>query len=195
MKLNNLQKYIYIYISLITSIFIVSFFWDKIIISFNNTTGANGFLVQKNYNPTNDTLRYIFFISLPLILFLYLNLILLKKKINLIELFYEKNKQAIKNDFIIKILFFIFFIFLILEFFSMGFLVMPFDHFHDGTFLAPAQNLISTEKLWTTSNINVENLRCKIYWCFKSSFHFLNLGIENNMHIIFLSNNKNTNFK
>jgi len=151
MKLNNLQKNVYIYISLILSIFIAAFFWGKIAITFNNTTGAYGFLAEKNYNPTNDTLRYIFFIFLPLILFLYLNLILIKKKIHFLELFYEKDKQPTKNHLIVNILFFIFIFFLILEFCSLDFFVMPFDHFHDGTFLAPAQNFVSTKKLWTTS--------------------------------------------
>ena len=151
MKLNNLQKNLCIFLSLVLSIFFVSFFWDKILITFSNSSGAYGALAEKKYNPTNDTLRYIFFISLPLFLYLYLNLILFKKKINLVELFYEKDKQTIKNDLIIKILFFIFLLFLFFEFFSISFLVMPFDHFHDGTFLAPAQNFISTEKLWTTS--------------------------------------------
>ena len=101
MKLNNLQKNLCIFLSLVLSIFFVSFFWDKILITFSNSSGAYGALAEKKYNPTNDTLRYIFFISLPLFLYLYLNLILFKKKINLVELFYEKDKQTIKNDLII----------------------------------------------------------------------------------------------
>ena len=70
MKLNNVQKNLCIFFSIILSIIFTSFFWDKIIIPFNNSTGAYGLLSEKNYNPSNDTLRYTFFISLPLILFL-----------------------------------------------------------------------------------------------------------------------------
>jgi len=151
MKLNNVQKNLCIFFSIILSIIFTSFFWDKIIIPFNNSTGAYGLLSEKNYNPSNDTLRYTFFISLPLILFFYLNLILKKKTINILELFYEKDKELIKNPSIINILFFVFIIFIIIEFFSLEFFVIPFDHFHDGTFLAPAQNFVATKKLWTAS--------------------------------------------
>mgnify|MGYP000489386153 CR=1 FL=1 len=72
MKLNNLQKNLYIFFSVIISILIVTLIWEKISLPLNNTIGAKGFLVAEGYNPTNDTARYIFFISFPLIIFLFL---------------------------------------------------------------------------------------------------------------------------
>ena len=72
MKLNNLQKNFYIFFSVVISILIVTLLWEKITLPLNNTTGAKGMLVLKGYNPTNDTIRYIFFIALPLIIFLFL---------------------------------------------------------------------------------------------------------------------------
>ena len=73
MKLSNLQKNFYIFFSVIVSILIATLLWEKITLPLNNTTGAKGLLVSKGYNPTNDTIRYIFFISLPLIVYLFLN--------------------------------------------------------------------------------------------------------------------------
>ncbi len=72
MKLNNLQKNFYIFFSIIISILFATLLWEKINLPLNNTTGAKGLLVSEGYNPTNDTLRYIFFIAFPLSIFVYL---------------------------------------------------------------------------------------------------------------------------
>ena len=79
MKLNNIQKNFYIFFSVIISIFITTLLWGEINFPLNNTLGAKGLLVSQGYNPTNDTIRYIFFISVPLIVFLFFNYILKKK--------------------------------------------------------------------------------------------------------------------
>ena len=65
MRLNNLQKNFYIFFSVVISILIATLLWEKINLPLNNTTGAKGLLVSEGYNPTNDTLRYIFFIAFP----------------------------------------------------------------------------------------------------------------------------------
>ena len=66
MKLNNFQKNLYIFFSVIISILVVTLLWEKITLPLNNTTDTKGMLASKSYNPTNDTIRYIFFIALPL---------------------------------------------------------------------------------------------------------------------------------
>ena len=92
MKLNNLQKNFYIFFSVVISILIATLLWEKISLPLNNTTGAKGLLVSKDYNPTNDILRYILFITLPLIVYLFLNQILKKQTIRVRELIFEKNE-------------------------------------------------------------------------------------------------------
>ena len=153
MKLNNLQKDLYIFFSIIISILVVTLLWEKITLPLNNTSGAKGILVTEGYNPTNDTIRYIFFISFPLIIFLFLNLILKKKTINIRELIFEKDKdiEVINNHLIFIIVSFIFIIFIILEFFSLNFPIKKLDSLHDGGFLTPAQNYLSTKNFWTSS--------------------------------------------
>ena len=79
MKLSNLQINLIIFFSIFISIFISTLIWDKITLPFNNTTGVIGPLTEIDYNPDNDTIRYIFFISFPLIVFLVLNFTFKKK--------------------------------------------------------------------------------------------------------------------
>jgi hypothetical protein len=73
MKLSSFQKNLYIFFSVVISILVATLLWEKINLPLNNITGAKGILVSEGYNPTNDTLRYIFFIAFPLIIFLFLN--------------------------------------------------------------------------------------------------------------------------
>ena len=79
MKLNNLQKDLYIFFLVIISIIVATLLWEKISLPLNNTIEASGILVNEGYNPINDTLRYILFISLPLIVFLFSNIWIKKK--------------------------------------------------------------------------------------------------------------------
>tara|TARA_Y100001970_G_C14226257_1_gene855869 strand:- start:753 stop:2615 length:1863 start_codon:yes stop_codon:yes gene_type:complete len=156
MKLNNLQKNFYIFFSVIISILIAAILWEKINLPFNNKIGAKGFLVTQEYNPFNDTVRYIFFILLPLIVFFILNKTLKNQTINFEKLIFESNIKKINDrDPYIFIIFFIFIFFILLEFFSINFIFSNYkiDHFHDGNYLTPVQNYISTKKIWTGSQL------------------------------------------
>lgn len=153
MKLHGFQKKIFIFFSIIISILIVSLLWSKITFPLNNTNGAKGFLVSEGYNPINDTIRYIFFISFPITVFLLLNIFINNKKINIKELLFEKVEkiETIKRNSSILTITFILIFFIFIEFFSLTFAVSNLDHMHDATFLAPAQNYLSSKNLWTSS--------------------------------------------
>ena len=120
MKLSNLQINLIIFFSILISIFISTLIWDKITLPFNNTIGVIGPLTEKGYNPFNDTIRYIFFISFPLIVFLVLNLTFKKKIIKIKELIFEEFTEVKKNNPIIVILSLIFILFIIFEFMSLN---------------------------------------------------------------------------
>ena len=94
MRLTNLQINLVIFLSVILSILLCTLLWDKISVPFSNIVGAKGFLTEINYNPINDTIRYILFISFPLIIFLFLNLTLKKKFLKIKDLFFEKNIES-----------------------------------------------------------------------------------------------------
>ena len=155
MKLNNLQKNFYIFFSVVISILIVTLLWEKINLPLNNTTGARGLLVSKGYNPTNNIIRYIFFIALPLIVYLFLNQTLKKKTIRVRELIFEEDKKVINCHPVLIILSFIFTIFIFFEFFSINFSFSNYtlDHFHDGQFLTPTQNYLFTKNFWISSHL------------------------------------------
>ena len=155
MKLNNLQKNFYIFFSVIISILIAALLWENINLPLNNPSGAKGLLVSKGYNPNNDTIRYIFFIFLPLITFLFLNQILKKKNLRVRELIFEKKEKVINYYPVLVVLSLIFIIFIFLEFFSVNFSFSNYDldHFHDGVYLTPAQNYVSTKKFWLSSHL------------------------------------------
>ena len=151
MKLSYLQNNLVIFISIIISILISTLLWDKITLPLNNITGATGALAEIGYNPNNDTIRYILFISFPLIVFLFLNHTLKKKNIKIKELIFEEYSKVKKNNSIIIILSFVFIVFIIFEFLSLNLFNYRLDSLHDGEFLTPAQNYLSTNKFWTSS--------------------------------------------
>ena len=129
------------------------YYGKKITLPLNDTTGAKGVLVSKGYNPTNDTIRYIFFIAFPLIVFLFLKQTLDKKTIRIRELIFEKDEKVVNYHPELIILSFIFIIFISLEFFSVNFSFFSYglDQFHDAAHLTPAQNYLSTKNLWVSS--------------------------------------------
>ena len=121
MKLNNLQKNCYIFFSVVISILIVTLLWEKISLPLNNTTGAKGLLVSESYTPTNDTIRFFFFIAFPLIVYLFLNKKLNKKTINIRKLILEKDENVINFHLVIILLSLVFIIFILFQFFSFNF--------------------------------------------------------------------------
>ncbi len=151
MKLNNLKNNLYIFSSILISIFIGTLLWEKIILPFDDSIGARGVLVADNYNPINDTIRYIFFIIFPLIIFLFLKFILKKKTIRIREIIFENEEKIAANHKVLGIISLIFIIFIFLEFFSLNFPIPKLDMLHEGDFLTPAQNYLFTNKFWSAS--------------------------------------------
>ena len=153
MKLSNLQKNFYIFFSVFISILIVTLIWENINLPLKYIIGEKGLLISKGYNPTNDTIRYIFFIAFPLTIFLFLNQILRKKIIRIKELIFEKDEKVINYYPVLIILSVIFIIFIFFEFFSINFSypAYGFDHMHDGSYLTPAQNYLLTKNFWISS--------------------------------------------
>ena len=149
MKLNNLQKNFFIFFSIAISILIVTLVWEKISLPLNSTTETKG------YNANNDTIRYIFFVAFPLLVFLFLNQTLEKKTLKIKELIFEKDEKVANYHPVLIILAVIFIIFIFLEFFSINFPSSnpAFDHMHDGAYLTPAQNYLSTKTFWISSHL------------------------------------------
>ena len=153
MKLNNFHKNIYIFFSVIISILVATLLWEKINLPLNNTLNIKGALALKSYNPVNDTLRYIFFISFPLIVYIFSNLLFYKETISIKKLIFEKDEKITSNYSVLLILSFIFIILIVFEFLSINFSFSShiLDHGHDGNYLTPTQNYYATKKIWISS--------------------------------------------
>ena len=157
MNQNNLQKTFFIFFSVIFAIFVSSLLWENIKFPYNNTLFTNDFWELRSYNPNNDTLRFIIFITLPLITYLFLSKKVKKKNIKLKNLFNEKEKKITYYHPEILLLAFIFICLIFLEFFSVNFPITgeyskyKLDFLHDGNYLTPTQNYLSTKSFWLSS--------------------------------------------
>ena len=142
----------------LASIIACVFFWDKVVLEYNFTGQAYAEYSINNYNANNDTIRYILFVSLPLIVFLLShlhfnasNVISIKKVLfDNKNILYKKNTSNYLNHISL-----IFVLLLITEFLTLNFNIFLnyMDHFHEGSFLTPANNFYLTNKAWSSSYI------------------------------------------
>ena len=57
-------------ISLIITIFFCTFFWDYISLPYDEGNTIKGEFYTNKYNPNNEILRFIFFVGVPLLVYL-----------------------------------------------------------------------------------------------------------------------------
>ena len=105
---------------IISSIIFAVFLWDKIYFPFTNPLEIIGEYSKQSYNPVNDPVRYLIFILLPLLVTLLCCNFFIKNSFRNIkkQIFQDdkttKNNEKSKKR---KIVFFIFLIYVFLEFF------------------------------------------------------------------------------
>ena len=63
------KEIFYPIISLISSIFLCTLLWDKISFNYSNPHEIIGEYSKKSYSVHNDTIRYLFFIIVPVLTF------------------------------------------------------------------------------------------------------------------------------
>ena len=151
--------------------------WDKIYFPFTNPLEIIGEYSKQSYNPVNDPVRYLIFISLPLLVTLLCCNFSIKNSFRNIkkQIFQDdkttKNNEKSKKR---KIVFFIFLIYVFLEFFSVNFPYKPIDLYHEGQILTPAFNNIINGGYWSNSYITVG----VFFELFATSFIWKLLGLE-----------------
>ena len=146
------------FILIISSIVFTTFLWNKIYLPFNNPLEIIGEYSKHNYSPLNDVLRYVIFISFPLfIALLCCNFFTKISFKNIKKQIFQVNKVTINNENSIgrKIIFFIFLIYVFLEFFSINFPYKPIDLYHEGQSLTHAFNNIINGGFWSSSYLTV----------------------------------------
>ena len=154
-----MKKNILPFILIFLSVVVATFLWNHISIPYNPEKQILGDSYLENlHNPLNDILRFIFFLSLPVLTLAFYyqikdkNIFTNFKKIvffNYNNFNYSNDKKDI-NFFSYVILFF-----LLLEFFSLNFLSYNFDvdFFHEGMWLTASQNLKINQGYWSSSYI------------------------------------------
>ena len=154
----------------IFSIYIVVFFWHEISLPYDNSNKIVGNYSENNHHQFNDTLRFICFLILPLLIFIttYFLLnkekIILKKKVHEENFYYFDGKENLK-----KRIYLILFVLLILFFFISSYLPdYKLDIFHEGQLLTGALNNNLKGNLFIGSYINTglfyDILNTKFFW-------------------------------
>jgi len=149
------KENIFIFLLIVLSVFVTSILWSKINLPYTNKYNVIGIYSSLNHSSHNDVIRYIFFITFPILTFLT-SLYLLKKKnfINLKDLISIKNNKFNYNKESKEIVFFYYlgFLFLIIiQFLSLNMPDFKIDYWHDGDFLTAAKNYSLTNKIWGSS--------------------------------------------
>ena len=154
MNMSLRVKNIFHYLILILIIFLCSYIWKFIELPYSNGKGSIGALSKIKYNHLNDTARYLFFIGLPLIYYLFFIYKTQKNKLVNIKYFF-KTFEIREDNFSFKSVWpiFIFLIFLLLiEFLSLQAPSTSYlDPLHDGDFLTPVINYFHNKEFWESS--------------------------------------------
>ena len=148
--MKNYTKVFISFILIISSIILTTFLWNKIYLPFKNPLEIVGEYSKQNYNPINDVLRYLMFIFLPLLIALFCCNFFIKNPYKNIKKSLFQNDKVTKNNENSdkrKLVFFIYFIYVFLEFFSVNFSYKPIDLYHEGQTLMPAFNNIIMEDI------------------------------------------------
>jgi hypothetical protein len=149
----NIYKKLFVFLIVAISFILISFIWNEISLPLKNTNLTVGFLTVQNYNPFNDTIRYVLIISIPLCLYFFLSKFFFKKKISISKLLvkFDNNKKLKINFYDIKYIFFLIIFFIILQFLSHDHTHAKLDYLHDGDYLTPAYNFLSSPGIWSSA--------------------------------------------
>lgn len=151
----NYISNILIFFITIFSIIISTFLWPVINLPYSNPENVVGVLSLIKYSPLNNTVRYVFFVGLPLFSF-FCALLFFKKE----QLIKFKNFITFENSNIeyktninktIHIFYFFFIIYILIEFLSNELPLAKLDYLHDGDYLTAAKNYSITNKIWISS--------------------------------------------
>ena len=148
----------YIFLAVILSVCLAKFFWGWIDIDYVKEFEIPGEYSKFKYNPINETIRYVIFISLPLIVYLICIIIFRRQEIKEIKeiFFYDNSKTfyVIKNN-LLALFFLIFLTLILLDFLSTDLPSQQIDIFHEGQWLTAGINYLKKGGYWTNSYITI----------------------------------------
>ena len=126
----------------ILSVAFCSIIWKYINLNISNITQAQGTITLQGHSTDSDTLRYMVFILLPLIVFTASYYFFKKTKTKLFKELIIFPKILNTNNYNIFFPTLILSMFIILQFFSLTLPIGPIDTFHDGELFSVTKNVI-----------------------------------------------------
>ena len=154
-----MKKNILIFSLTVFSIFVSIFLWKHISLPYEWETKVYGDSYSENsYHSLNDILRFIIFLLIPFVTFLYLKIFFFKDNLrNLKDFIFKKiSKVSLGNkNKEITVYHYLILSFLFLEFFLLDFSKLNYelDLFHEGLWLTASFNLVSTGEIWNSSYV------------------------------------------
>tara|TARA_B100000902_G_scaffold253236_1_gene239745 strand:- start:5304 stop:7112 length:1809 start_codon:yes stop_codon:yes gene_type:complete len=161
---------------LIIGIIISTLVWNFISLPYNTSNTIIGQYSLNEFNPLNDTLRGLFFIFFPLLLYFVLFLKYNNELINS-KIFQSESINSNKN---INILCFILILFSILEFCTLNHqdFLGNLDVHHEGTFLSAQLNFFDKKGIWSSTFFDYGFLGNSIGIFFNFIFDDYSIGIQ-----------------
>ena len=190
-KLKNYLPLVFTFISLI----FVTLIWEQIEIPYTNEESIYGDYEKNNYNPSNDTLRFIIFTFIPLFIYLFFSLKLNKKNyLNFSKVLYDISyeKEAIEKNLLLEKLLRFTILVLLIEFLTINFefFTINIDHPHHGMILTPSNNAFILNEFWKSSYIErglIAQFGLMFIW---KIFEVKTIGMMHLMDLSFLFLNK-----
>ena len=165
------NKYL-ISILTLSALMISTLVWDSIKLPFDYQNSMYGEYEKQNYNPNNDTLRFIFFVLIPLMTFFVCYLKFNKE--NLFTVNQVLNAKVLNQTKIDSSKLFNLFFYLVIFLIIIDFLLLSYnkhfynlDFFHEGAYLTASKNLQFKDGLWTSTYLEYGlygNLFPAIFW-------------------------------
>ena len=161
---------------LFLGVIISTIVWNYISLPYNSSNTIIGQYSVNKINPLNDTLRGLFFIFFPLLLY-FGAFLKYNKELVTTKIFQNKNSFSNNN---INYFCLILIIFSILEFYSLDYkdFLGTLDVHHEGTFLTAQLNFFSKNKIWTGTFFDYGFLGNSIGIFFSYIFDDYSIGIQ-----------------
>ena len=176
------------YTLLIFLIIILSLYnWDLVSLTYEETTIIGKYFENK-YNHKNDLLRYLVFISLPLLSYILIKSINFSQNYQVLKnRILEKDIKFINTNYFLNILTIFFASLTILEFLSINFPINKIDIFHEGQQMSSAFKYSIDQSLWSGSYVTVgifyETISSNLIWKF---FDQLSIGSTRYLNLIYI---------
>ncbi|MDC6482029.1 hypothetical protein PQY72_00915 [Pelagibacteraceae bacterium] len=175
-----MKKYLPFFLSIL-SLSIAIFFWDLIKLPYDEENKIVGEYFYKKHNPSNDTIRFLLSIGLPLIIY-FITYLKINRDIFSANPFNQdyflRKKKVILETRYLKNYFNFFLILILLEFLSIDFksFISNVNSFHTAAFLVPPQNYLESGELFKSTLYNYGLLANNMGLIFHQIFGFYSMG-------------------